>query len=50
MTFLDESDACQVPGGSSRCPCQDGYEGDPCRGEGQRKLASFVLTNIGSIC
>nr|XP_058957642.1 oncoprotein-induced transcript 3 protein-like [Pocillopora verrucosa] len=27
----DESEACQVTGGSSKCPCQDGYEGDPCR-------------------
>ena len=42
----DESEACQVTGGSSKCPCQDGYEGDPCRGECQSKLALFVLTNI----
>ena len=46
----DESDACQVTGGSSKCPCQDGYEGDPCRGECQSKLALFVLTNICRIC
>ena len=48
MIFSDESDACRVSGGSSKCPCQDGYEGDPCRGECQSKLALFVLTNIVS--
>ena len=41
MKFSDESDACRVSGGSSKCPCQDGYEGDPCRGECQSKLELF---------
>ena len=41
MKFSDESDACRVSGGSSKCPCQDGYEGDTCRGECQSKLELF---------
>ena len=49
MIFSDESDARRVTGGSSKCLCEDGYEGDPCRGKCQSKLALFVLTSVGRI-